>query len=99
MAAAVGISRATADVVIAGAGIMGLHTAYQLHRRLPTARIVLLERARDLGEGSSGYSSAMLRCFYSSDGMSRLAAEGLVVHRNWGDYLRLRDPVARLSQV
>jgi hypothetical protein len=47
----------TADAVVVGAGIMGLNIAYQLRRRDPHAKIVVLEQAPALGFGSSGYST------------------------------------------
>jgi len=42
---------------VVGAGIMGLNIAYQLRRRDPHAKIVVLEQAPALGFGSSGYST------------------------------------------
>lgn len=126
--------RKTADVVIVGAGIMGLNTAWQvrtpagdvaspcrltsigsfqppkffplctlsivqIRRRAPDLSVVVLEKARDLGTGSSGYSSALLRCFYSNDQMSQLAADGLRAHAAWAEYTGLREPVAKLTRV
>lgn len=52
-----GTSAHTADAVVVGAGIMGLNIAYQLRRRDPHAKIVVLEQAPALGFGSSGYST------------------------------------------
>lgn len=48
------------DVVIAGAGIVGLNSAYQLKRRAPELRVLVLERGRGLAEGSTGNSSACM---------------------------------------
>ena len=51
----------TYDVVIVGAGIMGLNIAYQLKRRDSNLKIVVLEKAPGIGYGSSGYSTGFLR--------------------------------------
>ncbi len=48
-----------ADVVIVGGGFLGLSTAYNLRRRLPHARIVLLEAVR-CGNGASGRNGGMV---------------------------------------
>ena len=68
-------------------------------RWLTPASTYCTHPGRGLGEGSSGYSSAVLRCFYSSDEMSRMAADGLQVHSAWRDYLKLASPEAQLSRV
>jgi len=68
-------------------------------RGLTPASTYCTHPGRGLGEGSSGYSSAVLRCFYSSDEMSRMAADGLQVHSAWRDYLKLASPEAQLSRV
>ena len=47
--------RKAVDVVVAGAGIMGLHAALQVKRRAPDLTVRLVEKARGLGQGSSGY--------------------------------------------
>lgn len=62
-------------------------------------RITVVDKAGELGIGSSGFSSALLRCYYSSDQMTRFAADGLVAHLNWADYTRLRDPIAKITRV
>eukprot|EP00056_Hartaetosiga_gracilis_P017651 m.8000 g.8000 ORF g.8000 m.8000 type:complete len:432 (-) comp5981_c0_seq1:326-1621(-) len=87
------------DVVIAGAGIMGLHTAYQLIRRDPKLSIAVLEKSSGIGSGSTGYSSALLRCFYTKDEMMTMSMGGLNVHKNWGEYLQLEDPAAKMHKI
>ena len=59
----------TCDVAIIGAGIMGLNTAYQILRRAPQTKIKVIERSPGPGYGSSGASSAILRSFYTFEGI------------------------------
>ena len=60
------------DVVIAGAGIIGLSIAWQLARR-SRLRIAVFEKGAAVGEGSTGASSAICRVRYSTDEMLQLA--------------------------
>lgn len=48
------------DVVIIGGGIVGLATAWQLGRRFPDARLVVLEKEADLGHHQTGHNSGVL---------------------------------------
>ena len=84
----------TADVVIIGAGIIGLSTAFQLVRR-SSLKVVVLEKGSALGEGSTGASSAVCRFRYSRPEMVELARDGIAAYRNWADYLEMAEPRAR----
>ena len=79
----------TSDVVICGAGIMGLSIAYQLKRRSPDTSVTVLERFAGLGYGSSGYSTGFQRAYYSQDNTMQLALDGINAYKNWGDYTGL----------
>jgi gamma-glutamylputrescine oxidase len=48
-----------ADIAIIGAGFTGLSTAYEMSRRFPDKRIVVLE-ARRVGNGASGRNGGMM---------------------------------------
>lgn len=48
------------DVIIVGGGIVGLATAYELTRRYPQQRIVLLEKEAELGFHQTGRNSGVL---------------------------------------
>lgn len=85
-----------AEIVIIGAGIIGLSAAFQLARR-KAGRIVVLEKGRSPGEGSTGASSAVCRFKYTRPEMVRLAVEGIAAYRNWSDYLGLADPAGRFN--
>lgn len=80
----------TADVVVIGAGISGLSTAFQLVRRR-AGRVVVLER-KHIGAGASGKSGALVRAHYSNIPESTLTFESLKVFRNWGEEVGHGDP-------
>lgn len=88
----------TADIVVVGAGIIGLCAALQLARRT-RGRIVVLDKGSAPGTGSTGASSAVCRAKYSRAETVRLASEGIAAHRHWGEFVGLRDPVARYHQT
>lgn len=85
------------DIVIVGAGIIGLSVAFQIARRT-AAHILVLEKGRSLGEGSTGASSAVCRFRYSCDEMVELARDGIRAYQNWSDFLELQNPVARFHR-
>lgn len=87
----------TCDVVIIGAGIIGLSIAWQLRRR-SNLRIVVCERGPGVGAGSTGASSAICRFRYSADEMVGLARDGIHAYHEWNSYLGLRDPRARFQR-
>eukprot|EP00281_Chroomonas_sp_CCMP1168_P008627 CAMPEP_0206259004 /NCGR_PEP_ID=MMETSP0047_2-20121206/26239_1 /ASSEMBLY_ACC=CAM_ASM_000192 /TAXON_ID=195065 /ORGANISM="Chroomonas mesostigmatica_cf, Strain CCMP1168" /LENGTH=184 /DNA_ID=CAMNT_0053685821 /DNA_START=57 /DNA_END=608 /DNA_ORIENTATION=+ len=81
----------TADVAVCGAGIMGLNVAYQLKCAYPQLRVVLLERQRGLGHGSSGWSTGFMRAYYSNEDTMRLALDGISAYKRWGEYTGLNQ--------
>ncbi len=85
-----------ADIVIIGAGIIGLCTAHQISRR-SDARIVVIEQGIGLGEGSTGASSAVCRHRYSLDETVTLARDGIDAYRHWKEFLELEEPVAHFQ--
>jgi glycine/D-amino acid oxidase-like deaminating enzyme len=92
------MTRQTADIVIAGAGVIGLCAAVQLARR-STARIVVLERAATIGAGSTGASSAICRHKYSLPEMITLAGDGIAAYRHWTEFLGTNDVLARYQGI
>lgn len=56
------------DIVVVGAGIMGVASAYYLQKNNPTKRVLVVERYRGAGQGNTGRSNGMFRnTFTSSD--------------------------------
>ncbi|MEG3153643.1 NAD(P)/FAD-dependent oxidoreductase [Sphingomonas sp. RB1R13] len=80
-----------ADVIIVGAGIVGLSIAHQILRR-SSLDVLVLEKGAGLGEGSTGASSAVCRFRYSNDEMVLLARDGVAAYRNWSEFLGLTSP-------
>ncbi len=67
-------------IAIIGGGIVGLATAYQLGRRLPSARITVLEKEPEPGRHQTGNNSGVLHCgLYYKPGSTkaRLAVAGI----------------------
>ncbi len=85
------------DVVIAGAGIIGLSIAWQLARR-SRLKIAVLEKGAGVGEGSTGASSAVCRCRYSLDEVVYLARDGINAYRHWVAFTGLAEPRAALNE-
>ena len=85
------------DVVIAGAGIIGLSIAWQLARRSKLS-IAVIEKGAGVGEGSTGASSAICRVRYSVDETLLLARDGISAYRQWQAFTGLAEPAAKFVQ-
>lgn len=93
------------EVVVVGAGIVGLSTGFHL-LKAGVRDVVVVER-RYVGAGASGKSGAIIRTHYANEHETRLAVEGLDFFRNFKDrvgvecrftehgYLVFADPEAR----
>jgi sarcosine oxidase, subunit beta len=73
----------TADVVVVGAGVNGLSTAFHL-ARAGVKRVVVIEQ-RHLAAGATGKSGALVRMHYTNEPETRLAFESLKYFQNWSD--------------
>ncbi len=72
----------TYDAIIIGAGIMGCSTAFQLVKR--GLSVAVLEK-ENLGSGSTGKSSAIIRQHYSNELTARMALYSLRAFQNFDD--------------
>lgn len=54
------------DVVVVGAGILGLSTAYHLKNADPKLNIIVVDRLGAAGQGSTAKSAAAFRCLFHS---------------------------------
>jgi L-2-hydroxyglutarate oxidase LhgO len=90
----------TADFVIVGAGIVGLTIALELKRRLPDARILILEKEPEPGRHSSGRNSGVLHSgiYYPPASLkARVCGQGA---REWAAYCEERGlPLNRIGKV
>jgi len=88
----------TADVVVIGAGIIGMSAAFQIARRA-RARVIVLEKGVGPGEGSTGASSAVCRFRYSHPEIVQLAKDGIGAYQSWPDFLGMAAPHARFHNI
>jgi (S)-2-hydroxyglutarate dehydrogenase len=74
------------DFIIAGAGIIGLTTAYELKKQFPFASISILEKENKPGMHASGRNSGVLHSgiFYAIDSLkAQLCSKGALRMRNF----------------
>ncbi|HEY1576113.1 MAG TPA: L-2-hydroxyglutarate oxidase [Terracidiphilus sp.] len=67
-------------VAIVGGGIVGLATAHQLLHRLPSLRLLLLEKESGPGRHQTGHNSGVLHCglyYKPGSAKARLAVQGI----------------------
>lgn len=91
------------DVLIVGAGILGLSTAYHVKNRNPETNILVVDKLGAAGQGSTAKSAAAFRClFYSRTNfdLADSSAEfykhiqndlGIDLKLRWAGYLWLFD--------
>lgn len=75
----------SADVVVIGAGVNGLASAFELAKR-GIRNIVVLER-RTVGAGASGKTGALVRCHYANVPEAELTLRSIEVFRNWEEHV------------
>jgi sarcosine oxidase subunit beta len=76
--------KATADVVIIGGGCMGASVAYHLSRRGVTD-VVVIEREKLLGVGSTGRNAGGVRHQFSNEANIRLSLESIHLLERFAD--------------
>jgi FAD-dependent oxidoreductase domain-containing protein 1 len=86
------------DVVIVGAGAIGLASAYHLILARPELSILVAEARSGPGEGSTGASAAMVRDVFSSVDNQLLAKSSISFYRKlMEDHEELRTPFPLLD--
>jgi len=61
------------DVVVVGAGILGVSTAYHIKKMHPNIQILVVDKHSSFGQGNTARSAAAFRCIFSSPINSILA--------------------------
>jgi glycine/D-amino acid oxidase-like deaminating enzyme len=76
------------DVLIVGAGILGLSTAYHLKSINPTLDILIVDKLGASGQGSTAKSAAAFRCLFTSRTNFALADSSAEFYRHIQDDLK-----------
>jgi len=91
------------DVLIVGAGIIGLSTAYHIKKRNPQLNILIIDKLGASGQGSTAKSAAAFRCLFYSHTNFALADSSAEFYKHvqnnlhfdlklrWAGYLWLFD--------
>ena len=86
------------DVVIVGAGAMGLASAYHLIRETPELSVLVVDARSRPGEGSMGASNGMVRDVFSSSDNRTLARNAIAFYRElMREHEELRSPTPLLD--
>eukprot|EP00040_Diaphanoeca_grandis_P004605 m.29459 g.29459 ORF g.29459 m.29459 type:complete len:471 (+) comp16097_c0_seq2:190-1602(+) len=78
-----------ADAVIVGAGVIGSSIACELSRK--GWKTVNVDKMPTAGAGSTGYSSSIIRTYYSVVDSCKLAWEGYHYFKNWEEHIGVHD--------
>lgn len=88
----------TAEVVVVGSGIVGSSIAFQLARH-GVGDVIVLDKGKGPAEGSTGSSSAIVRCRYTHSEVVRLAFDGQESYGNWAEFTELSEPRSGLQRI
>ena len=77
------------DVAVIGCGILGACTA--LHLTRAGYKVAVIDQKHGPGDGSTSYSTGLVRAFYSTYDVSAIAYEAYHQFLVWKDYLRISD--------
>ncbi len=65
------------DILVVGAGIVGIASAYHLQRNSPGKKVLVVERLGDVGQANTGRSNAMFRNTFTSVDNQTLASSAI----------------------
>lgn len=86
------------DIVIVGAGAMGLASAYHVAEALPELSVLVVEARSGPGEGSMGASNSMVRDVFSSRDNQILARNSIGFYRHvMSEREEFRSPIPLLD--
>lgn len=76
------------DVLVVGAGIVGLSTAYHLKSQHPELNVLVIDKLGAAGQGSTAKSAAAFRCLFASRTNFALADSSAEFYRHVQDDLK-----------
>jgi glycine/D-amino acid oxidase-like deaminating enzyme len=77
------------DVLVVGAGIIGLSTAYYIKTRDPKANVLVIDKLAAAGQGSTAKSAAAFRCLFYSRTNFALADSSVEFYKHVQDDLKI----------
>lgn len=77
------------DVIVVGAGIMGVASAYHLQKNNPSKRVLVVDRYGAPGQGNTGRSNAMFRNTFSSRDNQTLSNSSIDFYTHVQDELKV----------
>jgi len=77
------------DVIVVGAGIMGVASAYHLQKNNPSKRVLVVDRYGAPGQGNTGRSNAMFRNTFSSKDNQTLSNSSIDFYTHVQDELKV----------
>jgi glycine/D-amino acid oxidase-like deaminating enzyme len=77
------------DVLVVGAGIIGLSTAYHIKTRDPQANVLVIDKLAAAGQGSTAKSAAAFRCLFYSRTNFALADSSVEFYKHVQDDLKV----------
>jgi FAD-dependent oxidoreductase domain-containing protein 1 len=87
------------DIIVVGAGIMGVASAYHLKRNNPQKRILVIDRYGGPGQGNTGRSNAMFRNTFSSSDNQILSNASIDFYIHVQDELKVDLGLERLGYL
>ena len=76
------------DVVVVGAGIIGLSTAYHIKKKNPETKILVVDKLNAAGQGNTAKSASAFRCLFSSKTNFILADSSIEFYRHLQENLK-----------
>jgi FAD-dependent oxidoreductase domain-containing protein 1 len=86
-------------VLVVGAGILGVSSAYHIQKNSPGKRVLLIDRLGDAGQANTGRSNAMFRNTFSSVDNQTLANASIDYYLHVQDELGIDVGVDRLGYL
>ena len=87
------------DVLVIGAGVFGISSAYYIKKNSPEKRVLLVDRLGDAGQANTGRSNAMFRNTFSSVDNQMLANASIDYYLHVQDEMGIDVGVDRVGYL